>query len=66
VLQAIARNRQFMYLLMNEKESKRVLRNGRGGPGYMYMPGVSRKMSMFLQRMEMLKEEENTGNDTEE
>jgi hypothetical protein len=32
----------------------------------MYMPGVNRKMSMFLQRMEMLKEEQEGNNNTEE
>ncbi len=66
VLQAIARNRQFMGKLMEEKESKRVLKGGREGQAYMYMPGVNRKMSMFLQRMEMLKEEKDTGDNTEE
>ena len=60
VMQAIARNRQFMSLLMEEKESKRMHKGVKGGPSYMYMPGVNRKMSMFLQRMEMLKEDQGT------
>jgi hypothetical protein len=66
VLQAIARNRQFMSKLMEEKESKRMLKGGRGEPAYLYMPGVNRKMSMFLQRMEMMKEERDSQDNTEE
>ncbi len=66
VMQAIARNRQFMNLLMQEKESKRIHKGMRGGPSYMYMPGVNRKMSMFLRKMEMLQEEQNTGDNNPE
>ena len=66
VMQAIARNRQFMTLLMQEKESKRIHKGMRGEPSYMYMPGVNRKMSMFLRKMEMLQEEQNTGDNNPE
>ena len=64
VLQAIARNQQFMHKLMEEKESKRMLKGGRGKQPYMYMPGVRRKMNMFLQRMDML--QENNQEDTQQ
>ena len=64
VMQAIARNRAFMAAIMQEKESKRMVRTNRTGPSYIYMPGVNRKMTMFLQRMELFKEpvRENEGN----
>ena len=59
VLQSISNNYTFNSILSNLKESKRKLKVRSGQPPYMYMLGVERKKTMFLRKMQMIKETKN-------
>ncbi len=56
VLQAISSNNRFMTLLTTLKENKRRLHASGNEASYTYMAGVERKKVMFLRRMRMLRE----------